>query len=163
MQTYFTVVLQNGMHFSVIWLIIAVVLAAAAVLLWFYLRRLKRKALEQGDWDEGKRKAEERTQPLTVKDKYISKLQESRKKFEEGKISPRTAAQEISLTVRTFVFELTGRPAHRYTLRDIEKSRLKEIGKHVRLLYEPEFAPEDEKEETIQNLLLDAERIIKRW
>ena len=166
MQNWFTVVLQNGMHFSVIWLIIAAVLAAAAVLLWIWLVRLKKKAIEDGSWNGTPVKTSDAgptdSQQL-LKSRYLQKLQSGKAKYQEGKINARIAAQEISLLVRSFVFDATGKPVHLYTLRDIEKKHLKELGKHVRLLYEPEFAPEDEKEETVLKLYEAAERFIKRF
>ncbi len=78
----------------------------------------------------------------TIKNKYLSRIENLEEEFNNQKISERRAYNELSSIIRTFTFETTNIDVRKYTLSDIQKLKLPNLTKLVEEYYEPEFSKE---------------------
>lgn len=78
--------------------------------------------------------------PVGLRRKYLAQIDEIAGLLELGEISPRTAAQELSRTVRGFVQEVTGVPASRMTLGELREHSTPAVAAAVEHFYPGEFS-----------------------
>lgn len=76
----------------------------------------------------------------TIKSEYLNKLNKLEKNLVDGKITSRKAYQELSMTIRLFVYELTGVEVQSYTLREIKKLNIPVLYELIKEYYDPEFS-----------------------
>ena len=57
-----------------------------------------------------------------------------------GMITSRKAYQELSMTIRLFVYELTGVEVQSYTLKEIKKLNIPVLYELIKEYYDPEFS-----------------------
>lgn len=96
-----------------------------------------------------------------IKDKYISKLNEIEKKHKEEKIDLRKAYQQISETVRLFVFEVTDISTQNFSLSEIKKANIPGLYELIEEYYEPEFAKKSIGD--FDDAINKARRIVSEW
>lgn len=96
-----------------------------------------------------------------VKEKYNEMLENIGEQHAQNAISDRVAYQELSKTVRDFVFEVTGIKVQNYTLEEIEKANLPRVSEIITECYAPEFAPEGRG--NVQDSVKKARKVIEEW
>ena len=96
-----------------------------------------------------------------IKSKYIKKLNGIESKFKDKKIDLRKAYQEISETVRLFVFEVTDVTTQNYSLSEIKKANIPGLYELIEEYYEPEFAEKSVGD--FDDAINKARRIVSEW
>ena len=96
-----------------------------------------------------------------IKNKYIKKLNEIENKYKSEKIDLRKAYQEISETVRLFVFEVTDVTTQNFSLSEIKKANIPGLYELIEEYYEPEFAEKSVGD--FDDAINKARRIVSEW
>ncbi len=96
-----------------------------------------------------------------IKSKYIKQLNGIESKFKDKKIDLRKAYQEISETVRLFVFEVTDVTTQNYSLSEIKKANIPGLYELIEEYYEPEFAEKSVGD--FDDAINKARRIVSEW
>ena len=96
-----------------------------------------------------------------IKSKYIKKLNGIESKFKDKKIDLRKAYQEISETVRLFVFEVTDITTQNFSLSEIKKANIPGLYELIEEYYEPEFAEKSVGD--FDDAINKARRIVSEW
>ena len=97
----------------------------------------------------------------SLKYEYLLKLEKLENDLIDGKITSRKAYQELSMTIRLFVYELTGVEVQSYTLKEIKKLNIPVLYELVKEYYDPEFSKISKG-----NIKLSIDKtkgVIKRW
>ena len=160
-----TVELQNPMEYSLWVSIIAGLLIIIAVAFFIYF--IIRLILKNNKKAEKKSAVPVTSRPIAaplLKDKYIRRVQDIKKRYMGKTIGIRDGYQELSAVIREFVHEETGINVESLTAAEI---KAKGIGKLDRLMeeyYVPEFA-EDEKiiGKDLPRSCDTAEEVIRSW
>ena len=152
----FTVDMQDPLSFRLVWIGLALLLAAAgAFFLWYCLR--------DRSWmgTRAARAVDPYANLPALKKKYMLLLDELEKRADKGELTLRKAFQTCSLLARSFVEEITGRPVSKSTLTDLKKMKMTPIENLVRVLYEPEFAPRSIGD--LKEALKMTREVIRKW
>lgn len=80
-----------------------------------------------------------------------------------GRISLRTAFQELSLTVRSFVDDVTEVPARFMALEDLRSSGDPKVAEAIARMYPPEFGPDDTAPKEFLASLGQARELVTTW
>ena len=160
MQT--SINLQNMYNYSV-WPLVLVFLIFAIMtigLIIVLIKKNKRQvAVKKPDV---KKNPEKNIKNIPViKSKYIKKLNGIESKFKDKKIDLRKAYQEISETVRLFVFEVTDVTTQNYSLSEIKKANIPGLYELIEEYYEPEFAEKSVGD--FDDAINKARRIVSEW
>lgn len=155
MQT--SIDLQEPFNYSVVILLCFISLSIIATIFLFYSYRKQSKLKEKVKEIPEKNK---KNIPV-IKGKYIDQLDSIEYKYSKNLINVRQAYQQISESIRMFVFEITDITTQNYTLEEIKKINIPELYDLIEEYYEPEFASKSENDfiESINK----ARRVIKRW
>ncbi|MCL1917545.1 MAG: hypothetical protein FWG14_04405 [Peptococcaceae bacterium] len=150
--------LQDPFSYS-LYPLIGVALLLLLLTLYFLLRALKKRRKQHAIPD---------TIPPTplqtlaaLQDKYLSQLDAIAAKLSQEKPSARKAYQDLSLTIRFFVDEVTHIKVQYCTLQDIEKLNMPILHELMQDYYAPEFS-----EHTLGNIHASLEKtreVIKKW
>ena len=158
MQT--TINLQEPYNYSIIPLIIIIFLALIEMLYFIYAKKSKKK-LEVTE-KEIKIIPEKNIKNIPViKEKYLSQLDSIKYKYENQMIDLRKAYQQISASIRLFIFEVTDITTQNYSLIEIKKLNIPNIYELIEEYYEPEFAskPVGDFEKSINK----ARSVVEQW
>lgn len=77
---------------------------------------------------------------LTIKNKYLSKIQKLIDDYNNKSITSRKAYQSLSSIIRNFIYEATNIKVQNYTLKDISSINMPVLYELVSEYYDPEFA-----------------------
>lgn len=141
----FSVELQKPMSFAV-WPIVALGCLLLAAVLFVIIRKLvenyKKNLAEKKRLEEERKKEPVVVKPSLqeLKNKYLEKIAQLESDFLGGKIESREAYTELSNLFRTFIFDATGTPAHKYTLYDMRGLDRPIVYNLVNNYYAPEFS-----------------------
>jgi hypothetical protein len=80
-----------------------------------------------------------------------------------GRLSLRAAFQELSLTVRSFVDDVTEVPARFMALEDLRDSADPKVADAIARMYPPEFGPEDTPPKEFLVSLGQARELVTTW
>jgi hypothetical protein len=80
-----------------------------------------------------------------------------------GRLPLRTGFQELSLTVRSFVDEVTEVPARYLALEDLRRSADPKVVDAIALMYPPEFGPDDTAPKELLTSLGQARELVRSW
>lgn len=80
-----------------------------------------------------------------------------------GRISLRAAFQELSLTVRSFVDDVTEVPARFMALEDLRHSADPRVAEAIARMYPPEFGPDDTPPKEFLASLGQARELVTTW
>lgn len=153
-----TVELEDPYSYSrlPIWITIAVIATSIIIVLAIFLiRRLLRHK------DTTPKPKVFTPKPLmTAKTEYLSKVNAIEQNYRTGTMDARTAHQELSATVRMFVYDLTGIEAQNFSLNELKARKIR-ISYLIEEFYAPEFAQRSDKE-TLESIA-DARRVISSW
>lgn len=119
-----------------------------------------------------KNRKEEAAEPLMIKQsspqdvaalkgKYIGELEQIKMALCNGKISTRTAYQNMSRCIREFVYQVTGIQVQNYTLQDIRQLHMPVLEELIVEYYTPEFAMQSVGDGTAS--IEKTKRAIERW
>ncbi|MCR5213560.1 MAG: hypothetical protein K6E10_04030 [Eubacterium sp.] len=154
-----SVELQDPFNYLILWIILAVLFIGGVIAAQIILRKklgdrlkkdkaLKLKKISESTL-EGKKK------------KYIGELLFIESDLMANKINIRQAYQKISMTIRMFVFEVTGIKVQKYTLTEIRRVNIPQLTNLVREYYEPEFARETRAD--VRSSLAKTRSLIEGW
>ena len=144
-----TVTLQDPFEYSW-WVLVvgAVCLLLGIILLIISLRKII-KLLK-------KKKEEQSVEPpklvsnlitRTIGERYIKKIDALKKNYQKGKITKRDGYQELSLIIRGFVHECTGKDVEKCTLKDLKEMKVYWLANLIEDYYIPEFAEDSRAEQ----------------
>ena len=154
-----SVELQDPFSYMIIWIILAVVLIAGVIFCQYYFRKKLGDRLKKEKKIKIKKIAEKTLEGL--KRKYIGEIVYIESDLMNNKISVRQAYQKLSLTIRMFVFEVTGIKVQKYTLTEIRRVNIPQLTNLVREYYEPEFAREARAD--VKTSLYRTRMLIESW
>ncbi len=138
MQT--SVELQDPMKYYLFWLILAIVAVAAVFFIQFFFRILLREQLRKKKEKKPKVRPPKKKPLPVLKWEYLQKLEFLERGVMSGSMTQRTAYQELSMLIRTFVGEATGIKVQNYSLQEIRRVGIPGLTALVQEYYEPEFA-----------------------
>ncbi len=98
---------------------------------------------------------------LAKKEKYLKQLDKIDNKYKNKKIALRKAYQQISATIRLFVFEVTNIKTQNYSLSEIKELNMPALYELIEEFYEPEFASRSEGD--FEASINNARRVIEKW
>ena len=98
---------------------------------------------------------------LAKKEKYLKQLDKIDNKYKNKKIVLRKAYQQISATIRLFVFEVTNIKTQNYSLSEIKELNMPALYELIEEFYEPEFASRSEGD--FEASINSARRVIEEW
>ena len=154
-----SVELQAPFNYLILWIIIAVLFIGGVIFAQIFLRKKLGDRLKREKKLRLKKIAEATLEGK--KKKYIGELLYIESDLQQNRITVRQAYQRISMTIRMFVFEVTGIKVQKYTLSEIRKVNIPQLTNLVREYYEPEFARETRAD--IRASLLKTRRLIEAW
>lgn len=96
-----------------------------------------------------------------IKQKYMAVLTGLEQKRSNNQLTDRQAFQELSLAVRSFVFEATGIRVQNYTLAEIKAANLPRLYQLIEQCYVPEFAAKDGR--TVYEIIHQARKVVEEW
>lgn len=99
--------------------------------------------------------------PLAIKSKYLSYLDNLEKAVRANSIGTRDAYLKLSEIVRKYAFEATGIKVHNYTLNEIQSLNMPQLTSLISVFYEPEFAYESQSD--ILNGITSTRKVIVEW
>ncbi len=97
----------------------------------------------------------------TVAERYLARIQDTADAHAAGRMGSRAAHQELSLTVRDFVHEVTGVRAQRMTLAELRESQLPMVGETIAHFYPGEFAPPESSD--VHSAVEAARYVVTSW
>ncbi len=162
----FSVELQKPMSFAV-WPLILIGCLLLAAVLFVIIRKIiadnKRRQMEKKLLEEKKKREPVVVKPSLqeLKNQYLAKLAQLESDFLGGKIESRDAYEELSNIFRTFIYDATGTPAHKYTLYDMRGLDKPIVYNLVNNYYAPEFS-KDTKGNIIESIDF-TKRAIFEW
>lgn len=98
---------------------------------------------------------------ITIKNKYLTLINNLTSKVTENKITNRKAYQELSNIIRNFVYEMTGLAVQNCTLEDISYLNMPYLYELVSEYYDPEFARISKS--NIIDSINKTKGVIERW
>ena len=160
MQT--SINLQNMYNYSV-WplLLVFLIFAIMTIGLIVILVKKNKRQVDVKKPDVKKIQQKDIKNIPVIKSKYIKKLNGIESKFKDKKIDLRKAYQEISETVRLFVFEVTDITTQNFSLSEIKKANIPGLYELIEEYYEPEFAEKSVGD--FDDAINKARRIVSEW
>jgi hypothetical protein len=140
--------------YSPIWVVLAVVLALVVLYYYVSVARWARAGFVPDD--DGSALEAARTDHLRQIDSIEAALR-------SGRLSLRAAFQELSLTVRSFVDDVTDVPARFLALEDLRNSADPKVAEAIARMYPPEFGPDDTPPKEFLASLGQARELVKTW
>ena len=117
-------------------------------------------------WARARRRpAADRPAPLPdVRQRHLAELDRIERDVPDGRMSARAGHQRTSLTVRSFVAEAGGVPAHTMALADLRAAGQPRLADAVALMYPPAFAPAEAEPAGSCGATLDrARELVATW
>ena len=96
-----------------------------------------------------------------IKGRFLSELDSIEKRYDNNDIELREAYQLISEQIRLFVFEMTGKKAQNFSLKEIQKNNMPAIYRLIKEYYRPEFASKSIGDFKVS--INKARSVIKKW
>ena len=140
--------------YSPVWVVLAVVLAVLVMAYYVAVAHWARLGFEPDV--EASALEEARAEHL----KQIDSIEAS---LRAGRLSLRTAFQELSLTVRSFVDDVTEVPARFMALEDLRHSADPRVADAIARMYPPEFEPEETPPKEFLASLVQARELVTTW
>jgi len=140
--------------YSPIWLVLTVVLVALVVA--YYVAVVRWAAAGFVPDEEASALEEARADHL----RRIAAIESA---VRSGRLPLRTAFQDLSLTVRSFVDEVTDVPARYLALEDLRNSADPKVADAIARMYPPEFGPDDVAPKELLDSLGQARELVTRW
>ena len=156
-----SVELQDPMSYYLFWLILAIVAVAAVFFLQIFFRIKLRDRLKKKREKEPKVHAPKKKPLSVLKWEYLQKLESLERGINAGAYSKRSAYQELSMLIRTFVTDATGIKVQNYSLHEIRRVGIPGLTALVQEYYEPEFARQSMAD--IRASLFRTRKAIELW
>ncbi len=156
-----SVELQDPMSYYLFWLIMVILAVVVAFFLQLFFRirlkdRLRRKREKTPKVHPPKKK------PLPVlKWEYLQRLDHLERGIHAGAYDKRTAYQELSMLIRSFVTDATGIKVQNFSLLEIRRVGIPGLTALVQEYYEPEFARQSMAD--IRASLFRTRKAIELW
>lgn len=96
-----------------------------------------------------------------IKEKYLKEITKVENNLENNLISNRKAYQELSMLIRTFVYEVTNINFQSYTLSDIKFLNIQPLYELLKEYYHPEFSFDSQSD--IKGSLNKTREVIVKW
>lgn len=133
----FSVKMQPAMMMGIVWIVVGAVLLGIAVAL-FVLTRLFAKARPVKK--ERPPEPKKPTDYFYIRREAIHSIDKISLDLKKNKIDVRESYQRLSMTMRTFVSDMTGREVTNLTLSEIKEMGFGSLSQVITGYYEPEFA-----------------------
>ena len=157
-----SVELQDPMSYYLFWLILAIVAVAAVFFIQIFFRILLRDQLKKKREKRQPKVRPPKKKPLPVlKWEYLRRLDQLERGIYAGSYGQRTAYQELSMLIRTFVTDATGIKVQNYSLREIRRLGMPQLTALVQEYYEPEFARQSMAD--LRGSLFRTRKAIEQW
>lgn len=140
--------------YSPMWVVLAVVLVVLVIAYYVAVAHWARLGFELDAEASGLEEA--RAEHLRQIDSIEAALR-------AGRLSLRTAFQELSLTVRSFVDDVTEVPARFMALEDLRDSADPKVAEAIARMYPPEFGPDDTPRQEFLDSLVQARELVATW
>lgn len=98
---------------------------------------------------------------ITIKEKYLLKLQELANNLNSDNITNRKAYQNLSNLIRNFIYETTNIKVQNYTLKEIKTINIPILYELVNEYYDPEFAKISKG--NISSSIEKTRMVIEKW
>lgn len=104
--------------------------------------------------------------PQDVRASYLERITEVESSHRNGRLTDRQAHQQLSGVVRGFVSDVSGIPANRFTLADLQTAladqpTLTPVAEFVADLYSPSFAADAKRD--VHDSVRDAREVVQQW
>lgn len=135
-----SVEVEKAYGFPSFYIIIGIILFAAAVALLIYIiYRIRHRDKYE---TEKKPKEIKLSEKEKLRRKYLDELYSLDVKFSQGSIDERTLNEQLSKICRDFVHKISGQDTNKMTLSELRHaSGLIGLSRAIALFYQPEFAP----------------------
>ena len=140
---------------DIIYLLIIITIVITAITIYLILGRKKDKKVENVT------QIKPVTNKRVIKNRYIVKLHQLQGRIKDNEIDIRNAYQELSKTIRYFVFEMTGIKVQNFTLEEIEKLNIPLLYELIQEYYTPEFSEKSLGD--IMSSIDRARKVIEKW
>ncbi len=151
-----TVKLQDMFHYSSIIVFGYIILV---IVFWvIFFPRKKKKTEKQ---EVSKVPVIPKRNIVDLKNKYIRVLTDIEMRHAQNKLTDRLAYQELSASIRDFVFEVTGIRVQNFTLEEIKKINLPQLYELIEECYVPEFAAGYNG--NVHDSIIKARKVIGEW
>lgn len=140
--------------YSPIWVVLAVVLVVLVLAYYVWVARWAAAGFVPDE--EGSALEAARAEHL----KQIDAIEAA---VRAGRLPLRTGFQELSLTVRSFVNDVTEVPARFMALEDLRASADPKVADAIALMYPPEFGPDDTAPKELLASLGQARELVTSW
>jgi hypothetical protein len=134
-----------------IWILIIVLFV---IVIYFIVKNIKQRQIEEAS----------KPKPIdvnSIKNEYISKIDNLLDRINNKKITDRKAYNELSVIIREFIFKTTNIDVLKYTLADAKKLQKSELSELLNEYYEPEFSKEGKG--NIVNSVEKTRKVIMEW
>ena len=151
-----TVELKDMFSYSIIPVIVALVVVIILIILLILSRRRKNKPKNIVQVIIPPEKDIE-----GIKNKYLEKIDVLVNDFDNKNLNKRGTYQELSVILRSFIYEMTNIQVQYFTLKEIEKINMPQLYELVKEYYDPEFS-----KMTKANLIDSIEKtkkVIEEW
>ncbi|MDE5779535.1 MAG: hypothetical protein K2I10_13705 [Lachnospiraceae bacterium] len=142
----------------VVILVISLIIVIVALVVYFSSRKKTEKPAQ-------KKPIQETVQPVTGKaqfrHKYLAQLDSLENSCQNQEITVREAYQHLSLIVRHFVYEMTGKRVQYATLEELKGADMPALYDMIKYCYAQEFSPESTS--NIYDALHRARKVIQEW
>lgn len=130
--------LNPPLHYSSIWLLggmalLAIIAAWLVFVVWLTRHKSIKTVADLAVLPPNKADLE------TLKKRYLEKIVHLQQQYEQKQIDTRQLHQQLSLMVRTFVYEVIGFPAPKLTLADITMAKQAKLAAVIAAYYPDEF------------------------
>lgn len=146
------------------WGLVALAVACAGWVVWQLFLKGRKRAAAAPPPPPQVRPAPVRA--TDIRASYLERIEQIGAAHRSGRLSDRTAHQQLSGAVRSFVSEASGVPVNRFTLADLRASldtqpALRPVAEFVAELYSPSFARDANRE--VAESVRDALEVVQRW
>lgn len=155
MQT--TVNLQDPFSYSIFPILL--VIALLLVLTIYFIMRSKKNNKQEKEIPILKKVSEKDQE--SIKEKYLKELKQIESKLKKEEITTRIAYQNMSIVIRSFVYEMTNITVQNYTLREIKKIGMPILYELVKEYYVPEFSKYSRS--NVASSIEKTRKVIEQW
>lgn len=132
-----------------------VLIIVIAIVVFIFIRYIKKKEIQKNVIIPNYKDL------ISIKKKYLLKLQELSNNLNSNNITSRKAYQSLSNIIRNFIYEVTNIKVQNYTLKEIKMVNIPILYELVSEYYDPEFAKISKG--NISSSINKTRMVIEKW
>lgn len=148
-----TTKLNDPFSYSILPIILIILLIILVIVIIIYINKPKKQKLTVI--------TPPKKDVYSIKNKYLTLINNLLSKVNNNQITNRKAYQELSSTIRNFIYEMTGLAVQNCTLEDISHLNMPYLYELVSEYYDPEFARFSTK--NVINSINKTKGVIEQW